>query len=84
MVVLLAAGAYGQAELSTNVADTGLTITAAMASLVAGTDAVASGRGGGAGQAVNSLYFLGIVLFLFTMILNLIGDRFVRRVRETY
>ena len=84
MVVLLAAGAYGQADLSTNVADTGLTITAAMASLVAGTDAVASGRGGGSGQAVNSLYFLGIVLFGFTMVLNLIGDRFVRRVREKY
>jgi phosphate transport system permease protein len=84
MVVLLAAGAYGQADLSSNVADTGLTVTAAMASLVAGTDAVASGRGGGSGQAVNSLYFLGIVLFGFTMVLNLIGDRFVRRVREKY
>jgi phosphate transport system permease protein len=84
MVVLLAAGAYGQAEYTTDVADVGLTITAAMASLVAGTDAVASGSGGGSGQAVNSLYFLGLVLFGFTMILNVIGDRFVRRVRERY
>jgi phosphate transport system permease protein len=84
MVVLLAAGAYGQAEYTSNIADTGLTVTAAMASLVAGTDAVASGSGGGSGQAVNSLYFLGIVLLAFTMMLNLIGDRFVRRVREKY
>jgi phosphate transport system permease protein len=84
MVVLLAAGAYGQAEYTSNIADTGLTVTAAMASLVAGTDAVASGSGGGSGQAVNSLYFLGIVLLAFTMVLNLIGDRFVRRVREKY
>jgi phosphate transport system permease protein len=84
MIVLLAAGAYGQAEYSANVADTGLTITAAMASLVAGTDAVASGAGGGSGQAVNSLYFLGILLFVFTLVLNVIGDRFVRRIRETY
>jgi phosphate transport system permease protein len=83
-VVLLAAGAYGQAEYTSNIADTGLTVTAAMASLVAGTDAVASGSGGGSGQAVNSLYFLGIVLLAFTMMLNLIGDRFVRRVREKY
>jgi phosphate transport system permease protein len=84
MVVLLAAGAYGQAEYTSNIADTGLTVTSAMASLVAGTDAVASGSGGGSGQAVNSLYFLGIVLLAFTMMLNLIGDRFVRRVREKY
>jgi phosphate transport system permease protein len=84
MVVLLAAGAYGQAEYTSNIADTGLTVTAAMASLVAGTDAVASGSGGGSGQAVNSLYFLGIVLLAFTMMLNLIGDRFGRRVREKY
>ena len=55
-----------------------------MASLATGTDQVAGGGGQGAGQAGNSLFFLGLLLFLFTMVLNLIGDFFVRRVRETY
>ena len=54
-----------------------------MASLATGTDQVAGGGGQGAGQAGNSLFFLGLLLFLFTMILNVIGDFFVRRVRET-
>jgi phosphate transport system permease protein len=84
MVVLIAAGASGEAEYTSNVADVGLTITAAMGSLATGTDQVAAGGGRGAGQAGNSLFFLGLLLFLFTMVLNLIGDIFVRRVREQY
>ena len=42
------------------------------------------GRVRGAGLAYPSLYFLGILLFAVTLILNLIGDRFVRRVRQAY
>jgi phosphate transport system permease protein len=84
MIVLIVGGAYGQAEYTSNPADVGLTITAAMASLAAGTDQVAAGGGKGAGQAGNSLFFLGLLLFAFTMVLNVIGDFFVRRVREQY
>ncbi len=84
MVVVIAAGAFGEAEYTTNPFDVGMTITAAIASLATGTDQVAAGGGQGAGQAGNSLFFLGLLLFLFTMVLNLIGDVFVRRVRETY
>ena len=84
MVVLIAGGAFGEAEYTANPADVGLTITAAMASLATGTDQVAAGGGQGAGQAGNSLFFLGLLLFLFTMVLNVIGDFFVRRVREQY
>jgi phosphate transport system permease protein len=84
MVVLLAAGAFGEADYTTNVSDVGLTFTAAMASLATGTDQVAGGGGQGAGQAFNSLFFLGLLLFLVTFLLNLAGDFFVRRIREQY
>ena len=55
-----------------------------MASLAVGTDQVAGGGGQGAGQAFNSLFFLGLLLFLVTLLLNVVGDIFVRRVREKY
>ena len=84
MIVLLVAGAFGQADYTSDIFDVGLTITGAMGSLATGTDQVAGGGGTGASQAGNSLFFLGLLLFLFTMLLNLIGDVFVRRVRETY
>jgi phosphate transport system permease protein len=54
-------------------------MTAAMASLAQGTDNPVGGD-----LAVPSLYFVGIVLFAVTFGLNLIGDRFVRRVRQAY
>jgi phosphate transport system permease protein len=84
MVVLLAAGAFAEADYTTKVNDVGLTVTAAMASLATGTDQVAGGGGSGAGQAFNSLFFLGLLLFGVTLVLNLIGDFFVRRIREHY
>jgi len=84
MVVLLAAGAFGEADYTTKISDVGLTVTAAMASLATGTDQVAGGGGSGAGQAFNSLFFLGLLLFGVTLVLNLIGDFFVRRIREHY
>ena len=33
---------------------------------------------------VDSLYFVGFVLFVVTLLLNVIADRFVRRVRQAY
>jgi phosphate transport system permease protein len=38
----------------------------------------------GSGLAFKSLYFVGFLLFVLTLILNLLGDRLVRRVREEY
>ena len=35
-------------------------------------------------QVVDSLYFVGFVLFAITLLLNVIADRFVRRVRQAY
>jgi phosphate transport system permease protein len=84
MIVLLAAGAFGQADYTTDIFNVGLTVTAAMGSLATGTDQVATSSGEGAGQAFNSLFFLGLLLFGVTLLLNLIGDLFVRRVRESY
>jgi phosphate transport system permease protein len=84
MIVALAAGGSGGALFSTDIERPGQTITAAMASLASGTDQVAGGAGQGAGAAFNSLFFLGLLLFFVTLLLNLIGDLFVRRIRERY
>jgi len=77
--VFIAGGAADQAQYTNNPLEGNLTMTAAMASLAVGTEQVR-----GAGLAVPSLYFVGIVLFAFTFGLNLIADRFVRRVRQIY
>jgi phosphate transport system permease protein len=84
MVVALAAGAAGDANYTNDVFDVGTTVTAAMASLAVGTDQVATGSGEGASQAVNSLFFLGLLLFLTTFLLNVVGDLFVRRIENRY
>ena len=79
MIVYIAGGASDTATFTSDPMEGSLTMTAAMASLAVGTDNVR-----GSGLAVESLYFVGIVLFGFTLILNIIGDRFVRRVRQAY
>ncbi|MBW3548612.1 MAG: phosphate ABC transporter permease subunit PstC [Actinobacteria bacterium] len=79
MVVFIAAGAGGGSLFTTEVFGPGLTMTAAMASQAAGTDAVK-----GAGLTFQSLFFVGSLLFLVTFSLNLFADRFVRRVRQRY
>jgi len=79
MVVFIAGGAADTARFTTDPLDGSLTMTAAMASLATGTDNVR-----GAGLAVPSLYFVGIVLFVLTLGLNLIANVFVRRVRQAY
>ena len=50
-----------------------------MASLAAGSDQVTGNT-----AAFQSLFFLGLLLFVMTLGLNLIGDVFVRRTRQTY
>ncbi|MDQ3782418.1 MAG: phosphate ABC transporter permease subunit PstC [Actinomycetota bacterium] len=79
MVVAMAAGATGGGLLTFNPVEPGITMTAAMASLAIGTDQVA-----GAGNAFQSLFFVGLLLFAMTLLLNIVSDRFVRRVRERY
>ena len=56
----------------------GMTMTAAMTNAVGGT------RPGSHGAPFQVLFFVGLLLFLVTLLLNTIGDRFVRRVREQY
>ena len=77
MVVFLAAG--GVPTRPTSPLDGGTTVTAAMAAVATGTDNVA-----GASNTFQSAFFLGLILFAFTLTLNLVADRFVRRVRQKY
>lgn len=79
LVVTLAAGATGGSAFTLDPLGPGQTMTAAMASLATGSDQV---KGGSA--AYPSLFFLGALLFLITLVLNLVSDRFVRRVRRRY
>jgi len=79
MVVAVAAGGSGGSQFTANPFDPGQTITAAMAALATGTDQVA-----GAAAAFQSLFFLGLVLFVITFALNQFGDYFVRRTRLHY
>jgi phosphate transport system permease protein len=77
MVVAVAAGASNASPYNADVFKPGQTITGAMAALATGGDAVA-------GDARQSLFFLGLLLFFVTLMLNLIGDRIVARIREGY
>ncbi len=79
MVVAIAAGATGGSLFHFDPLLPGQTMTAAMASLGFGSDQVA-----GDNLAFQSLYFVGALLFLLTLLLNFIGDRLVRRIREEY
>jgi phosphate transport system permease protein len=77
MVVALAAGAP-QAR-TVNPLDAGGTMTSAMVTLAAGSDQVT-----GDNAAFQSLFFIGLLLFVITLVLNLIADAFVRRTRQRY
>ncbi|MEM9132208.1 MAG: phosphate ABC transporter permease subunit PstC [Actinomycetota bacterium] len=79
MVVFIAGGAADSALRSFNPLDPGMTMTAAMASVASGTDNVA-----GQGPTFQSLFFVGLLLFVITLFLNLVADRFVRRFRQEY
>jgi phosphate transport system permease protein len=79
MIVAIAAGATGGAGFTLNPLDHGQTLTGAISSLAIGSDQVR-----GADQAFNSLFLVGLLLFVITFALNLISERFVRRVRRAY
>ncbi len=79
MVVFMAGGAADAALFTSSPFDGGLTMTAGMASLATGTDNVV-----GEGLTFQSLYFVGLVLFILTLTLNVLAGRFVNRVREKY
>ncbi len=80
MVVFIAAGGGGNsAQFTVSPLDPGSTMTAAMAAQASGTDAVV-----GEALTFQSLFFVGLVLFVITLVLNLIADRFVQRVRQAY
>jgi phosphate transport system permease protein len=79
MVVALAAGASGSGARSWDIFNVGQTLTAAMASLAIGSDQVR-----GDDLAFPSLFFVGAVLFAITLLLNIVGDAFVRRTRQRY
>lgn len=79
MVVAIAAGASGGSLLTWKITEGGQTMTGAMASLAIGSDQVA-----GDVAAFQSLFFVGMVLFLLTLGLNILSNRFVRRFRQQY
>jgi phosphate transport system permease protein len=79
MVVAIAAGATGGGLRNWDPLQPGQTMTAAMAALGAGSDQVK-----GDDLAFQSLYFVGLLLFIITLLLNVAAARFVRRVREAY
>ena len=79
MIVAIAAGATGGALRTFNPLDSGQTMTGAISSLAIGSDRVR-----GSGFAFDSLYFVGLLLFVITFVLNLLSERFVRRVRSRY
>lgn len=79
MIVAIAAGASGGSLLTFKITEGGQTMTGAMASLAIGSDQVA-----GVGAAFQSLFFVGLLLFVFTLLLNIASERVIRRFRERY
>ena len=79
MVVFIAGGAGGGALFRLDPREPGMTMTAAMASQAAGTDAVV-----GEALTFQSLFFVGALLFVLTFTLNVVADRIVRRLRQRY
>jgi len=79
MVVTIASGGGDTSLFDLSLKESGGTITSAMAALGLGTDQVA-----GNDLAFQSLYFLGALLFLITLVLNIFGNAIVRRMQERY
>jgi phosphate transport system permease protein len=79
MVVAIAAGATGGALRTFNPLEGGQTMTGAISSLAIGTDRVR-----GSDLAFGSLYFVGVLLFAITLVLNVFSERLVRRYRKEY
>jgi phosphate transport system permease protein len=79
MVVAIAAGGTGGSAFTIDPSQAGQTMTGAMTALAIGSDQVR-----GADNAFDSLFFVGLLLFLMTLGLNVLSERFVRRVRLRY
>ncbi|HEY8170837.1 MAG TPA: phosphate ABC transporter permease subunit PstC [Candidatus Limnocylindria bacterium] len=79
MIVAIAAGGTGGSLFQVNPFEPGQTMTAAMTALAIGSDRVQ-----GEELTFESLFFVGLLLFLITLVLNLASDAFVRRVRRAY
>ena len=77
MVMTIAAGAASGSGFTIDPPKSAITLTSAIANLATGTDAVKGEAG-----TFESLYFAGMVLFLLTFALNILGDRVVRRFRK--
>ncbi|HET6744285.1 MAG TPA: phosphate ABC transporter permease subunit PstC [Candidatus Limnocylindria bacterium] len=79
MIVAIAAGGTGGSLFEVNPLEPGQTMTAAMTALAIGSDRVR-----GAEYTFESLFFVGFLLFVMTLGLNLASDAFVRRFRRAY
>lgn len=79
MIVAIAAGGTSGTDLHFNPLEGTQTMTAAITALATGSDQVR-----GAGAAYHSFFFVGLLLFLMTLALNVVSERFVRRVRSRY
>ena len=79
MVVAIAAGGTGGSLFQLNPFAPGQTMTGAMTALAIGSDQVR-----GEALTFESLFFVGMLLFVLTLGLNLVSDAFVRRVRRAY
>jgi phosphate transport system permease protein len=79
LVVSIAAGAVGGSDRTIDIFAPGQTMTAAMTALATGSDQVR-----GVDAAYPSLFFVGLLLFAITLLLNLASERFVRKVRKRY
>jgi phosphate transport system permease protein len=75
MIVAIAAGS--QAQIVTNPLEQGQTMTAFIANAALGDSRVGS-------LEYNTLFAVGLLLFLTTLLMNFISIRFVRRFREAY
>jgi phosphate transport system permease protein len=79
MVVAIAAGATGGSLFTVDPLGPGQTMTAAMTALAIGSDQVK-----GEANTFEALFFVGLLLFFMTLVLNVMSERFVRRVRQRY
>jgi phosphate transport system permease protein len=79
MIVSIAAGGTGGAAFNINPCLPGQTMTAAMVSLAIGSD---QSRAGEVNLPYESLFFVGLLLFVMTLVLNLVSESYVRRARK--
>jgi phosphate transport system permease protein len=79
MIVAIVSGATGGSAFTLDPTGPGQTMTAAMTALAIGSDQVRGTEG-----TFQSLFFVGLLLFLMTLALNIASERFVRRVRQKY